>query len=316
MSSKHLVHPELLPGLELIPTRDIDARRMEMLREAGLARPAVREVPDVAREERLIPGPPDAPQVRVLIYRPKAARVSAPAILHIHGGGYIMGAAEGSDGANRLLASDLGCVIVSVDYRLAPETPFPGPVEDCYAALDWLHASAGEVGVDAARIAIKGESAGGGLAAGLAILARDRREVPIVLQVLTYPMIDDRPAADPHPFTGEFIWTAKSNRFGWESLLGHPPGRDGVSPYAAAARLEDFADLAPTFIATGALDLFLEENLEYARRLTRGGVPTELHVYPGAYHGFELAGETAISRRYSQDYRQALGVAFGVAGQG
>lgn len=314
MSSKHLVHPELLPGLELIPTRDIDAERMLLLRQIGLARPAVREVADVERTERLIPGPPEAPDVPVLVYTPKSAPTPAPAILHIHGGGYIMGAAESSDGANRLLASDLGCVIVSVDYRLAPETPFPGPVEDCYAALKWLHASAGELGVDPARIAIKGESAGGGLAAGLAILARDRGEVPIVLQVLTYPMIDDRPAADPHPFTGEFIWTAKSNHFGWESLLGHPPGQDGVSPYAAAARLEDFAGLAPAFIATGALDLFLDENLDYARRLTRGGVPTELHVYPGAYHGFELAGETAVSRRYAADYRAALQVAFARAG--
>ena len=312
MSSKHLVHPELLPGLELIPTRDIGARQMEMIRQMGLARPPSPEVADVDCTERLIAAPPDAPQVRVLIYRPKAAPATAPAILHIHGGGYILGDPEGSDGANRLLASDLACVIVSVAYRLAPETPFPGPVEDCYAALKWLHASAGELGVDAARIAIKGESAGGGLAAGLAILARDRGEVPIVLQVLTYPMIDDRPASDPHPFTGEFIWTANSNRFGWESLLGHPPGQDGVSPYAAAARLEDFAGLAPAFIATGALDLFLDENLDYARRLTRGGVPTELHVYPGAYHGFELAGATAVSRRYSQDYRLALGVAFGL----
>src|SRR5262249_39769655 len=159
-------------------------------------------------------------------------------------------------------------------------TPFPGNVEDCYAALAWMAGEAAALGVDAARIGVMGESAGGGLAAALALLARDRGEHRLAFQHLIYPMIDDCTctAAEPHPSTAEFIGTPASNRFGWTSLLGTEPGGADVSPYAAAARATDLAGLPPAYIATGALDLFLEENLEYARRLIRAGVPVELHV--------------------------------------
>jgi triacylglycerol lipase len=153
-----------------------------------------------------------------------------------------------------------------------------------------------------------GESAGGGLAAGLALLARDRGEHQLAFQHLIYPMIDDRTctADDPHPFAGEFVWTPSANRFGWTSLLGHEPGRAGVSPYAAAARAEDLSRLPPTYIATGALDLFVEENFEYARRLIRAGVPTELHVYPGAFHGFQWAAQSEVAMAAARDTRAAL----------
>ena len=202
----------------------------------------------------------------------------------------MLGKPEGSQGRNQSLASELGCVVVSVDYRLAPETPHPGPIEDCYAALKWMHAHADELGIDPARIAVGGESAGGGLAACLALLARDRGEIPLVFQLLIYPMLDDRTVteAEPHPFAGAFIWTRDSNRFGWTSLLGCEPGGDEVSPYAAASRATDLKGLPPTFIAVGSLDLFLEEDLEYTRRLLRAGVSTELHIYPGAYHAFNM----------------------------
>lgn len=199
--------------------------------------------------------------------------------------------------ANQLTAAAADCVIVSVDYRLAPETPHPGPIEDCYAALKWLHDEAGSLGVDAARIAVAGESAGGGLAAALALLARDRGEVRLIHQHLIYPMIDDRTCtAEPHPYAGEFVFTPNSNRFGWSALLGCAPGAEGVSPYAAAARAEDLTGLPSTYIAVGALDLFIEENLEYARRLIRAGAPTELHIYPGAYHGFDAVSEGALAK--------------------
>jgi acetyl esterase/lipase len=203
---------------------------------------------------------------------------------------------------------EIGCVVVSVDYRLAPDTPHPGPVEDCYAALRWFHANAAALGVDSGRIAIGGESAGGGLAAALALLARDRAEVPVVFQLLIYPMLDDRTviSPEPHPFAGEFIWTAQSNRFGWRALLGQEPGSPGVSPYAAAARAENLAGLPPAFVSVGALDLFLDENIAYAQRLLRAGVPSELHVYPGAYHGFDLAFEADVTRRFRRDSLQAL----------
>lgn len=206
------------------------------------------------------------------------------------------------------LVTQLGCAIVSVDYRLAPETPHPGPVEDCYAALKWLYTNAADLGVDVGRLAIGGASAGGGLAAGLGLLTRDRAEVPLAFQLLIYPMLDDRTAVttDPHPYTGEFIWTAEANHFGWSSLLGQEPGSEGVSPYAAAARAESLAGLPPTYICVGALDLFMEEDIEYARRLVRAGVPTELHLYPGAYHGFNMMPGAQMSLAYERDYLNAL----------
>ena len=208
---------------------------------------------------------------------------------------------------HRPLAEELGCVIVSVDYRLAPETPHPGPVEDCYAGLAWTFAHAGELGIDPARVGVAGESAGGGLAASLALLARDRGEHRLAFQHLTYPMLDDRTCiTDVHPHTGAFIWTPHNNRFGWSALLGHDPGGQAVSPYAAAARAEDLSGLPPTFIATGALDLFLDEDIDYARRLIRAGVPTELHVYPGAFHGFDIHPTAAVAVAARADRVAAL----------
>jgi triacylglycerol lipase len=212
-----------------------------------------------------------------------------PALLHLHAGGYVVGSAFGNDAAQAALCAELACVIASVEYRLAPEFPHPAPVEDAYAALKWLHGEAAALRVDPARIAVGGESAGGGLAAALALLARDRGEVPIVFQHLIYPMLDDRTVlAEPHPFAGEFIWSPEQNRFGWAALLGGEPGGPDVSPYAAPARATDLSGLPPAFISVGALDLFVEEDMEYARRLIRAGVPTELHVFPGAFHAFDI----------------------------
>ena len=187
-----------------------------------------------------------------------------------------------------------------------------GQVEDCYAALQWLHAHAKELGVDAAWIAIGGASAGGGLAAGLALLTRDRGEVPLAFQLLIYPMLNDRTvaAAESHLYTGEYIWTPEANRFGWTALLGQEPGGPDVSPYAAAARAEHLEGLPPAFLSVGTLDLVLEEDLEYARRLMRAGVPTELHIYPGAYHGFNMVVGAKVTRSFVRDYLDALTRAF------
>jgi acetyl esterase/lipase len=312
MDTKHLVDPELVGGLEYMPAFDLSIEMlptmrgmmMEMLKQQIAAAPPS----DVTVEERHIPGPGGAPDVRILIYTPPNPTGPMPGYLHIHGGGYIMGSPEMMDAQNKAAAREIGCVVVSVDYRLAPDAPHPGPVEDCYAALQWFHTNAVALGVDPDRIAIGGESAGGGLTAALGLLARDRREVPVCFQLLIYPMIDDRTVTrqDPHPFAGEFVWNEKSNRFGWHSLLGHEPGIDGVSPYAAAARADDVAGLPPTFIGVGALDIFLDEDIDYAQRLLRAGVPTELHVYPGAYHGFDIAAEADVTRRFKRDAMAAL----------
>lgn len=313
--TKALVDPELLVGLDIFAFFNLNADTLTSLRGMmGDFVPPVESYAqeDVTIERRTIPGPQGAPDVPVLIYRPTGAKAPLPALLHIHGGGYVLGLAAGSGPANVRTAAEVGCVVVSVDYRLAPETVAPGAVEDCYAALGWLYAAADGLGVDRSRIAVGGESAGGGLAAALALLTRDRGEYPICFQLLIYPMIDDRTGSSrPHnPYTGEFVWTPSFNRFGWQALLGEVPGGNGVSPYIAAARAENLAGLPPAYISVGALDLFLEEDIEYARRLLDAGVPTELHVFPGAYHGFELATEARTSQYAEKERRAALARAF------
>lgn len=313
MTTRHLVDSELIamldqfPALSLTPEtlRQIRAMTQEMLAHAPVNVP---EFPDISVSERFIPGPAGAPDVRVLVYQPTSEQGSKPALLWIHGGGYVLGTPEQEDLGVKSMVSTTGCIAVSVDYRLAPETPHPGPVEDCYAALKWLYTHAEELGIDTTRIAIGGGSAGGGLTAALGLLTRNRGEVPLAFQVLIFPMLDDRTVTTtaPHPYTGEFIWTAEDNRFGWTALLGQEPGGPDVSPYAAAARAERLEGLPPTFISVGALDLFLEEDLEYARRLMRAGVPTELHVYPGAYHGFNMVADAYVSQTATRDQLAAL----------
>ena len=319
--SRRLVAPELLPMLELLPSFDFNEETLRAVRAGAAISPMKRpplsaEQEAVACEQRFIAGPPGAPDVRVLVYTPpgKKPQTGRPGILHVHGGGYILGNPELNDGSNRSIATEQDCVIVSVDYRLAPETRFPGALEDCYAGLTWLHAQAEQLGVDSSRIAIAGESAGGGHAAALAILARDRGgpAARVCFQLLDSPMLDDRTGSgsDPHSYCGEFVWTAASNRFGWQALLGIEPGTRAVPPEAVPARVEDLTGLPPIFITVGALDLFLEENLEYARRLIRAGVPTELHVVPGAFHGFAMAGQSPQVQAYLRLRRDALTRAF------
>lgn len=317
ISSRHLVAPELAPGIELFPAMDF-SQGIAGFRDGFILRelpPLSPEQETVVCEERFIPGAAGAPDVRVLHYIPPST-VSAPrpAVLYMHGGGYVIGNPEMSDQASRQTVLQLDCVLISVDYRLAPETPWPGSLEDNYAALCWLSGNAAELGVDPARIAIAGDSAGGGHAAALAIHARNEGGPAICFQLIDYPMLDDRTcvSADPHPYAGEFVWTPEKNHFGWKSLLGVEPGSDDVHETAAPARVKDLSGLPPTYISIGALDLFLEESLEYVRRLTRAGVPTELHVIPGAYHGYGFAGAAPQSRLAAMLRIQALARVLGV----
>lgn len=309
-NTRRLVDPDLLTLLDAWPQAELTEAMLPALRAMGrLPMPELApEATAVRLDARFAPGPAGAPDVRLLIYRPAVQTGPVGCLFHIHGGGYVIGAVDAQEAQHRDLVARLGCVLVTVDYRLAPETPFPGAIEDCYAGLAWTFTHAPDLGVDPARIGVMGESAGGGLAAALALLARDRGEHVLAFQHLIYPMLDDRTCVhpDPHPYAGEFIWTPHNNRFGWSALLGRAPGGAGVSPYAAAARAEDLSGLPPTFIATGALDLFLEEDLDYARRLLRAGAPTELHVYPGGFHGFDFDSSAPVAVNARRDSLNAL----------
>ena len=310
MDSRSLVDPELLPAVEGFPPMTFTRDTLQQIRDTVDGFTAAYQPPQddgVAFSERLVPGPPGAPEVRVLIYQPEQRTGVLPAVLYIHGGGYVCGRAHHSDAWSRQLVTAVDCVVAAVDYRKAPEAPFPAPVEDCYAALAWLHGAAAELGLDPSRIALEGVSAGGGLAASLAILARDRKQHALAFQLLVYPRLDDRTgrASGPPriPHLGEFVWSYEGNAFGWEALLGDGVGGPEVSPYAAAARAQDLSGLPPAFIGAGALDALAPENIRYGLRLLEAGVPTELHVYPGVFHGFDAfdGGSSALG----DDFRRA-----------
>ncbi|MEJ6011343.1 alpha/beta hydrolase [Novosphingobium aquae] len=307
--SRHLVDPELLPGLELIPSVEFTLEDLPAIRErmAEFTRMGVTEdLAGVSTTEDFVPSP-QGHKVRVLIHRPDNLPPAAPVVVYSHGGGFLLGSAESMRLSNQLMARDVQCLVVSVDYRLPPEVPHPGPVEDCYAALKWVHDNAPSLGIDPTRIAVAGESAGGGLAAATALLARDRDEISLAYQHLIYPMLDDRTGPDTaNPYAGEFVWTAGNNQLGWSALLGEPAGGEGVCGYASPSRAQDLSGLPRTFITVGALDLFADENLEFARRLMRAGVSTELHLYPGAYHGFELAKDAPVTKSAHETALAAL----------
>lgn len=265
--------------------------------------PATVEVKDYSA-----PGPAGAPDVRVRVYRRRDALTPPAAFYWIHGGGMVSGSVEASDGYCVRIADELGILVASVDYRLAPEHPYPAPLEDCYAGLLWLVCSTESLGVASSRIGIGGGSAGAGLAAGLALLARDRGEAKICYQHLVYPMLDDR----NHTHSSQVVldgrvWNRDTNRIGWNAYLAGRAGQDGVEPYAAPARADQLAGLPPTYICVGTLDLFMDEDIAYAQALLAAGVVTELHVYPGAFHGApNMIPGAALSRRWLSDELAAL----------
>jgi acetyl esterase/lipase len=272
--------------------------------------------PDPAWIERMVPGVKGAPDVRVYVINGGSTGAPRPAILHLHGGGFIRGTAKSSIPSLQPIARALDCVIVTVDYRLAPETPFPGALDDNYAALLWLHRHAADLGVDPRRVAVMGESAGGGHAAMLTIAARDRGDAALCCyQALVYPMLDDRTGTTRPvpPQTGALMWTPERNRFGWTSLLGVPAGAPQVPDGAVPARIANLKGLPPTFIGVGSIDLFVNEDIAYAQRLIDVGVSVEVDVVPGAFHGFDLVlPHAAISQRFRARLTDALRRGFGL----
>jgi acetyl esterase/lipase len=299
--------PELLPAITAMAQTAGPPFTLEMIpaiRRAP-ARYPVPTVEDMRRggafevTERLVPGPAGAPDVSLLICRPAGVTAPVPCLYFIHGGGMIIGNNRSGGAAGALEhAQSLGAAVVSVEYRLAPETPHPGPVEDCYAGLTWTAAHAGDLGVDPERLIVGGASAGGGLAAAVALLARDRGGPRVRGQMLLCPMLDDRnDTPSSYQMTGLGIWDRGANEVGWTALLGDARGGPDVSPYAAPARAADLSGLPPAFVDVGSAETFRDEDVAYATRIWQAGGDAELHVWPGGFHGFSGAvPDAAISR--------------------
>ena len=297
--------PELAAVIDTVPAMDLSGDLPNL--RAALQRanePLLKAMPDVPEVESF---DTSAGDVRVRVYSRRDRVAPTAALLWIHGGGMVFGSIEGDDYLCRTWTRRVGCVIVSVEYRLAPEHQYPAHVDDSYAALEWLTTQTDELGIDPARIVLGGASAGGGIAAGTALLARDRGLAPaLAAQLLVFPMIDDRDATpSTHEITESRVWNRESNRHGWRAYLGDRVGGEDVPIYAAPARstVDDLRGLPPTYIDVGELDPFRDEDIAYATRLLQAGVPCELHVTPGVWHGSEGSVVGAESSRRIRGYR-------------
>ena len=300
-----LAAPEPFLSAELVTAAGDDPLRARQLVDELMVM-MVQMLPpsDVTAEERMIPGPEG--DIPIVIYQPPK-EAPRPGMLWIHGGGYITGSARDDLNGNAF-AEHVGCTVVSVDYRLAPEVTYKESVSDCFVALNWMVDRADELGIDKDRIAIGGASAGGGLSAGLALYNRDNNGPAVALQLLIYPMIDDtHETTSGYEITFERVWNRAVSLKAWRMYLGDEYGTDRVSPYAAAARATDLTGLPPAFITVGTRDLFRDESIDYAQRLMAAGVPTELEVYPGMYHAGETMVPTAaVSQRMRMSYLDAV----------
>jgi acetyl esterase/lipase len=302
--------PEFDELLPLLPTVS-DFSTVEKIREARAMRAEMLgDIPDrddVAMDDRLVPGPAGAPQVPIRIYTPKAGGDALrPAVFEIHGGGFLLGSIDMMDPWCQNVAARLGAVVVSVEYRLAPEDPFPAGLEDCYAALCWTADQAAAIGIDAERIAIAGQSAGGGLAAATALLARDRGGPQLCFQLLEIPELDDRlDTPSMRAFTDTPLWNRPNAVWSWRHYLG-ADAEDPVSPYAAPARAEDLGGLPPAYVSTMEFDPLRDEGILYALGLMQAGVSVELHSYPGTFHGSAMVSTADVSKRNSREVLAAL----------
>ena len=306
MNGKDLLDPEIAAMLEALPEIVVSPESLEAMRSFGLAAAYEPSGAVVHEDHAVPPARGSGPDVKVRIHRPVDVEGPLPAVYAIHGGGYVLGTYESDDARFESWCVSHRCIGVSVEYRLAPEASYPEPLEDCYAGLAWTIAHAGELGIDPDRIGVMGTSAGGGLAAALALLVRDRGELSLAFQLLECPMIDDRQATVSSQLDDLQIWSRASNEFGWRSYLGPLYGTDDIPPYAAAARATDLSDLPPTLINVGGADGFRDEDITYALRLGEAGVATELHVYPGAPHGVQMFATSDAARRWNRHENEWL----------
>jgi acetyl esterase/lipase len=311
MNYRDRVHPELLEIYDSAEDFDLDFPDfVRTLLEEEFKLKGLPKCDSVEVYEQSIDSSLGENTLTIRIYRPAGNNDLKPGLLWIHGGGYIAGFAKQDEGLCIRFVNDLKCCIVSVDYHLAPEFPYPIPIEDCYSALNWFHENADELNVDKSRIAVAGLSAGGGLTAALSLLCRDRGGPPILFQMPLYPMIDDL-CATPSCLEMQDLkfWSYKSNKMGWALYLGD--NTDDVSPYAAPSRAEDYSNLPPTYTCIGDLDPLRDETIEYVLKLSQAGVPVEFHLYPGCFHAFDVAIiRTEIGDRAQDEYVNALARAF------
>jgi acetyl esterase/lipase len=299
--------PGLAAAIEALPPVDLRDDALPALRERQRRAAADVALSDaVTRTDHVMDARRGVP-VRVRVHRPVGTGGALPCVVSLHGGGLVVGSHLADDALFDRWCPALGVVGVSVDYRLAPEHRYPAALEDAYAALAWARTDAGALGVDPARIGLRGVSAGAGIAAAVTLLARERGEPPAAFQLLDAPMLDDRQVTPSSRLDGLPVWTRESNAFGWRSYLGDRYGTASVPATAAPARATDLSGLPPAFVSVGSVDGFRDEAVDYATRLNRAGVPCELHVYAGAPHGYHLAGDTPLARRARRDATDWLG---------
>ncbi|CAM3538161.1 alpha/beta hydrolase [Marinicrinis lubricantis] len=302
------INPELRQGLMQLPPLQLP-EDLQSIREQAIPPTSMAE--DVRTKERIISGA-DSHDMLIKIYEPiHRDERKLPALLWIHGGGYVLGHPNGEDMICEGFVQIADCVVVSPDYRLAPEHPFPAAIEDCYAALQWMTDAAAELNIDPARVAIGGASAGGGLTAALALMARDKGGPPICFQLPLYPMIDDRNVlSSSFEIMDNRVWNRTNNLAAWSMYLGEHE-QSNISQYAAPSRARDLVGLPPAYSCVGQMDLFRDETIEYVARLAQAGVDVEFHLYPGGYHAFEhVVPEAEISQRVKKGYMEALKRAF------
>jgi acetyl esterase/lipase len=304
MSIEKLLDPELRPILDAPSLTSVTRGNLQEIRDAAQAMQATLAAPSTTSSLCLRKIPTQDEDLALYIFQPENVPTDNPALIWIHGGGYIMN--DANDLLAPLIAEQVGCTVISVNYRIAPEHPFPAGPEDCYATLLWVHENAAELGIDPDHIAIGGQSAGAGMAAGVTLMNRDRKGPKLAFQYLLYPMLDNLHDTPSGHFDNHVVWNRQISLNAWEMYLNGTP-RLKASPYASASRATDLSNLPPTFLTVGAQDLFRDECIDYARRMMLANVPTQLEVFPGMTHAGEIMiPHAAVSQRMQKNYLQAL----------